>query len=153
MAPLLSARGRWQANPGMTVDKLVVPRAHWEILSAHAARCWPEEACGLLGGLPGLVHAVYLVENSLHSRTAYLMAPADQVGAMTDIEARGWEVVGIFHSHPAGPETPSASDIAQAYYPEAVYVILAPGEGGVWQGRGFFIAAGTVQEVGLELRE
>jgi proteasome lid subunit RPN8/RPN11 len=39
------------------------------------------------------------------------------------MEAQGLEMVGIYHSHPHGPDSPSPTDIAEAYYPDAVYLI------------------------------
>lgn len=117
----------------------------------HVRRWWPEEACGLLGGPSGQVERVYLVENARHSRTDYFMDPTQQVEAMLEIEGRGWEVCGIFHSHPAGPPRPSTTDIDCAYYPDAVYLILAPGVEPVWTMRGFEIDSGQVREVSLEV--
>jgi hypothetical protein len=38
--------------------------------------------------------------------------------------------------------------VAQAYYPDSIYVILAPqAAAGEWRGRAFRIEAGAVQEV------
>jgi proteasome lid subunit RPN8/RPN11 len=136
------------------MDEILKLRAvHWHAMADHVGRHWPEEACGLLGGPPGVVEAVFTVENSLHSRVAYEMDPRGQVEAMTALEAKGWDVVGIFHSHPAGPPVPSATDVAQAYYPEAVYVIWAPGGADDWNARGFRIAGGSVREVRLVVSE
>jgi proteasome lid subunit RPN8/RPN11 len=70
---------------------------------------------------------------------------------MLEIENNGWELSGIFHSHPHGPPVPSPSDVAQAYYPEAVYLICAPDARGAWRGRGFRIEAGQVAEVEIKL--
>ena len=41
------------------------------------------------------------------------------------IESSDLELISIYHSHPQGPEEPSASDIVQSYYPECVYLIWA----------------------------
>lgn len=89
--------------------------------------CYPLEGCGLLAGdaAAGWVTAVYPIENSLHSPTAYKMDPAQQIQAMLDLEARGWQLLAIYHSHPHGPEIPSATDVALATYPEALYVIVS----------------------------
>jgi proteasome lid subunit RPN8/RPN11 len=81
------------------------------------------------------------------------MDPTAQVQAMLEIEAAGWDVCGIFHSHPSGPPVPSATDVAQALYPEAVYVIASPDSAQGWALRGFLIEAGTVREVALEVVE
>jgi len=114
----------------------------------HVQRHAPEEACGILAGVGGRVTQVFAIENMLHSPVAYEMDPVQQVQAMLALEAAGWDICGIFHSHPAGPALPSATDLAQAYYPEAVYVILAP-NGGRWGMRGFSLADGQAAEVPL----
>lgn len=117
---------------------------------AHLAACAPEEGCGLLGGINGQVQTVYPVENILHSPVEYLMDATEQVRVMMALEQAELEIAGIFHSHPTGPPTPSPTDVAQAYYPDAVYVIGAPDAEGHWQARGFRIEAGKVVEVELK---
>jgi proteasome lid subunit RPN8/RPN11 len=37
------------------------------------------------------------------------------------------EIVGVYHSHPAGPPVPSPTDLAEAHYPEWIYVIVGLG--------------------------
>jgi proteasome lid subunit RPN8/RPN11 len=133
---------------------LTLAAAHWQALLAHVQAESPNEACGLLGGEAGVVRRVYPVENSLHSPWEYQMDPADQVRVMLEIEASGWELSGIYHSHPGGPPAPSPTDVARAYYPESVYVILAPDQGrGAWRGRAFRIDEGRVEEVPLRVVE
>ena len=134
-------------------DILKLRLAHWHAMAEHVRRHWPEEACGLLGGPPGLVEAIFPVENRLHSPVAYELDPRGQVEAMVALEAKGWDVVAIFHSHPAGPLVPSATDVAQAYYPEAVYLIWAPVEGDQWNARGFRIVEGKISEIELVVLE
>ncbi len=133
------------------INRLRLRPEHKQLMLEHVRRWWPEEACGLLGGGAAQVEQVFLIENSRHSPTDYYMDPTQQVEAMLAIEARGWEVLGIFHSHPAGPLRPSATDIDRAYYPDAVYIILAPEAGLDWAMRGFAIDAGQVWEVPLEV--
>ncbi len=135
----------------MVADQLRLTPEQLQSMLAHAQSEWPNEACGLLGGPPGLVRQVYPVENVRHSPVEYTMDPAEQVRVMLEIEAAGWEVCGIFHSHPAGPPVPSPSDVAQAYYPEAAYVILAPDRQGAWSARAFEIDGGRAREIGLEV--
>jgi proteasome lid subunit RPN8/RPN11 len=59
------------------------------------------------------------------------------------------DLVGIYHSHPSGPEMPSVTDVAEAYYPEAIYLIWS-GANGEWTCRGFTIKAGIVAEVMID---
>ena len=123
--------------------------AHYAAILAHVESERPHEACGLLAGTAQGVLRVYPVENICHSSTAYEMAPAQQVAAFLDMEAAGWELAAIYHSHPAGPAEPSPTDVAQAFYPEAVYVIVSPNveaAAGTWQARGFRIEGGQVRE-------
>jgi proteasome lid subunit RPN8/RPN11 len=65
-------------------------------------------------------------------------------------EDEGLELAAIYHSHPAGPETPSATDIAQAFYPDSVYIICSLAQTGNAVLRGFRIRDGQAIEVNLE---
>ncbi|MEW6568745.1 MAG: M67 family metallopeptidase [Chloroflexota bacterium] len=96
----------------------------------HVLSCLPEEACGLVGGLAGDVRQVIPVVNILHSPVRYRMDPRGQVEAMRQIEEAGLDLVAIYHSHPQGPEGPSATDLAEAAYPEALHLIWFPDVGG-----------------------
>lgn len=116
---------------------------------AHVQAEWPLEACGLLGGIGRRVLAVYPTRNELASPVRYRVHPDDLIRVMLELEARGWELVGIYHSHPHGPPVPSAIDVAEAYYPEAVYVIAAPVRG-EWGLRAFRIVDGKTLEVPLQ---
>lgn len=119
---------------------------------AHVQDGLPNEACGLLGGLDGRVHKVYAVTNAAQSPVSYTMDPLEQVRAMVAIEEAGWELLGIFHSHPQGPPAPSATDLAKAYYPDAAYIILSPDARGGWQARGFNMVEGQVSEIAVRVR-
>jgi proteasome lid subunit RPN8/RPN11 len=111
----------------------------------------PEEACGLLAGLGNQVKMVLPITNELHSPVRYRMAAREQLDAFDLFDFDGLELVGIYHSHPNGPDNPSATDIAEAFYPEALYLIWSA-QGGVWNCRAFRIQEGQVQEVGLRVR-
>ncbi len=92
----------------------------------HLQACYPLEGCGLVAGDDaGWVTAVYPIENSLHSPTAYKMDPQQQVQAMLHLEANCWQLLAIYHSHPHAPATPSVTDIQQAYYPETFTMIVS----------------------------
>jgi proteasome lid subunit RPN8/RPN11 len=110
----------------------------------------PEEACGLLSGQIEArtyrVAAVIPTTNELHSPVRYRIDPHEQIAAFNRIDAQGLELVGIYHSHPAGPMSPSPTDIAEAYYPEAVYLIWSA-PAGEWQCTAFLIQDGQVTPV------
>ncbi len=94
-------------------------------LLTHLRTEYPLEACGILAGQAGQVTQVYPIENILRSPTAYEMNPQQQLAAMLAIEEREWDLLAIYHSHPNGPEIPSPTDIAQAYYPDVIHVIVS----------------------------
>jgi proteasome lid subunit RPN8/RPN11 len=110
----------------------------------------PEEACGLLSGQIEAriyrVAAVIPTTNELHSPVRYRIDPLEQIAAFNWIDAQGLELVGIYHSHPAGPMSPSPTDIAEAYYPEAIYLIWSA-PAGEWQCTAFLIQDGQVAPV------
>jgi proteasome lid subunit RPN8/RPN11 len=77
------------------------------------------------------------------------MDPEEQLNALEWIDANGLELVGIYHSHPAGPETASVTDIAEAAY-EVVHVIWSR-SGRKWKARGFWIEAGELTDVDIQI--
>ncbi len=110
----------------------------------------PEEACGLLGGIGNRVFAVVPVTNILRSVTRYRMEPGEQLRAFQQLEAEGMDLIGIYHSHPAGPAQPSKTDIAEAYYPDAAYLIWSMNIEG-WKCLAFRMGDGLFQEVEIRI--
>lgn len=132
--------------------KLVLTRQHLEEIIAHALEESPNEACGLLGGKEGRVEKVYPLPNVERSPVRYRAEPEAQFRAMTEIEERGWEIVGIYHSHPWGPPYPSGVDVEMAYYPEAIYLIVSLGDPQRPVVKAFNLAKRPPEEVELEIQ-
>lgn len=128
---------------------LDIPTDIWEQMRMHVSQLAPEEACGMLAGQGRRAMRVFPVENALHSPTRFLMEAHQQLAALEEIERQDWELVGIYHSHPAGPETPSPTDLAEAYYPEAAALIWSR-PAGIWQCRAFQILTGEVRELAIK---
>lgn len=127
--------------------ELVLPRPFYHQILSHLQAEYPLEACGILAGKAGKIVRVYAIENKLHSPTAYEMEPQQQLAAMLEIEDKGWEMTAVYHSHPQGPETPSATDVAQAYYPDVVQLIVSLRQRSQPVMRGFMIGNGRIIEV------
>jgi proteasome lid subunit RPN8/RPN11 len=108
----------------------------------------PEEACGLVAGIGNRSQRVFIISNIMGSSTRFQLDPQQQLDVLLMIEDNDWELLGIYHSHPTGPAYPSARDILEAAYPEAVHLIWSPLQGD-WVCRGFFIEKGKVKEVSL----
>ena len=133
--------------------QLHLSQRHARALVQHAQRDAPNEACGVLAGQGERVMRVYPVTNADHSPTTYRLDPEEQYRAYVKIEERGWEVVGVYHSHTHAPAYPSPTDIEQAYFPEAVHLILSLADPDQPLLRGFRIVEGQVEELGLEISE
>jgi proteasome lid subunit RPN8/RPN11 len=130
-------------------EKLILSVEHWQAMRRHARRCAPLEACGLLAGKNGLVEMTIGIPNAERSPLRFRMEPRAQWRAFQRIEAAGLELVGIYHSHPNGPEAPSPTDIAEALYPVAQIIWYQVD--GRWQARGFWIEAEKAAEINLEV--
>ncbi len=131
---------------------LTIARPFLDQVLDHLQACYPLEGCGLLAGdETGLVTAVYPIDNVLHSPTAYEMDPKQQIEAMLALEAAGWQLLAIYHSHPQGPEEPSATDITLAYYPKVLYIIVSLREQTLPVVRAFQIMAQEVVEQKIKI--
>lgn len=105
---------------------LTIKRPFLQQVLQHLQAAYPLEGCGLLAGdALGQVTAVYPIHNILQSPTKYEMDPRQQIQAILDMEANGWQMIAIFHSHPQGPDYPSPTDIALAFYPDAANIIVS----------------------------
>jgi [CysO sulfur-carrier protein]-S-L-cysteine hydrolase len=131
--------------------QLVLSKRQWQDMSDHVARQVPLEACGLLAGKKDRVEEVIFVRNRAQSPERFVMDPYEQLKAFDWLESNGLDLLGIFHSHPTGPETLSATDIAEAAY-EVVHLIWSL-HGETWVLRGFWIENGQVFEVSLLIEE
>jgi proteasome lid subunit RPN8/RPN11 len=131
--------------------KLVLSKRQWHEMRDHVARQIPLEACGLLAGKNDRVKEVIFVRNRAQSPQRFVMDPYEQLKAFDWIESHGLDLLGIFHSHPTGPETPSTTDIAEAAY--EVFHLIWSLQGENWALHGFWIENGRVFEVSLLLEE
>jgi proteasome lid subunit RPN8/RPN11 len=131
------------------MQSLHLKSEHWQSMCGHVQAHAPLESCGLLAGKNNQVLAVLLVRNQAESPVRFVMDPIQQLNALDWIDANGLELVGIFHSHPTGPETVSVTDIDEAAY-EVVHVVWSR-LNDEWQARGFWIENGQVSEVTLEM--
>jgi proteasome lid subunit RPN8/RPN11 len=90
----------------------------------HCLAGLPNEACGLLAMEADRIAAVYPTSNQDESPSSYTIPPQEHFDALTDAEARGWRIGGVFHSHPQGPATMSSIDVARALEPDWVYMVI-----------------------------
>ena len=113
---------------------------------AHARNGLPNECCGLIASdSSGRVCFAYPLTNADPSPVTFTIDPDEHFGAMRHAENQGWEISGVFHSHPDGGATPSVTDVAMAWDPEWIYFVVAADEVGA-----FRIRSGEVLRLDLE---
>ena len=122
---------------------------HLQTMRRHVAAQAPLEACGMLAGKQDSVETVVRVHNAEQSPVRFRMDAQEQYNAFEWMDANGLELVGIFHSHPSGPETVSPTDIAEAAY-DVVHVVWSRTDH-AWSARGFWIEKEQVTEVTLQI--
>ena len=130
-----------------------IVRVREEVLAriTEEARHDPErECCGLLAGRGAVVSETFPARNMLASPTAFEIAPEELFGFFRQMRAAGLEHLGIYHSHPAGANTPSPRDIERAFYPDVAYFIVSPLAGAPRPVRAFSIREGRVTELTIE---
>jgi len=138
-----------ESNGSFPMNKLRIEQRHYAQMLEHLSLSLPLEGCGFLAGEEGLVTRVYGISNQLASPSAFEMEPQQQLIAMMDIEDRGLDLLAIFHSHPVGPEYPSAVDVSAAYYPEAISLVISFAGTEQPVARAFYIQDEQIREIPL----
>ena len=93
-----------------------------------ASSAYPNECCGLIEGVDaadGLsATAIHEAENiAKDPRHRFLIDPQVQFDLMRRLRGADTRIIGCFHSHPNGEAKPSATDRAEAYESDFVYLI------------------------------
>jgi [CysO sulfur-carrier protein]-S-L-cysteine hydrolase len=137
--------------PSASLAAMKVPRQMLEEMIAHAREEAPNECCGMIGGADGSATTVYRSINAEASPLRYSLDASDQFRIMQEIEKRGEELVGIYHSHTGSAAYPSQTDVNLASYPDAVYVIVSLEDPQSPDVRGFWIRDGRIEEAELDV--
>jgi len=101
-----------------------LPASVREAMLSHSRSELPNECCGLLLGR-GRIERSVPMRSDPPSPEAFYMDPEQQMAVFGDMEVRGQQLLGIYHSHPAGPAEPSGMDLRLAFHPDALYVIIS----------------------------
>lgn len=131
---------------GILPERLVVPEALRTEIVAHARELFPRECCGIIAGGDALTEVVRLT-NLEPGVTRYLMDEEEFFRAYWAIENRGERLIAVYHSHPVTVAYPSVTDVANATWPDAVYLICSLEVPNAPVLRGFRIVDGTITEV------
>lgn len=137
------------ADKPMTIQ---IERTLINRILSHAQHDADAEVCGLIGARNGVPQQVYPVRNTATDPARlFAMAPQEQIAALRAMRENGEELFAIYHSHPHAPAAPSTIDLAEAAYPEALYLIVSLDTKGVLELRGYRLHKQTVEPVELEM--
>jgi proteasome lid subunit RPN8/RPN11 len=103
---------------------VILPRAVRDAIVAHAREAAPNECCGLLVGSTHAIASAVRAGNLSEHPARFLVDPKDHIQARRDARASGLDVIGFYHSHPHSAAEPSATDLAEAAYPNHRYLIV-----------------------------
>ena len=128
---------------GMTIE---VTSGTMATLLEEAERAAPQECCGLLLGAGSKVLEARPAANvALDPARHFEIDPAALFAAHRAARGGGPELLGYYHSHPAGHPFPSATDCEHASGDDRVWAIIAGGEVVFWRdGPGGFAAMAVV---------
>ena len=128
----------------------------------HARREVPNEACGIIVGDRAAVDGGRALRwvplrNQLASPYRYAIDPDDLLRLTIGTDDADEVFWAIVHSHVASPARPSPTDVREAHYPEALYLLVsldaaeANAATGAESVRAWRIVEGGVHEVELSV--
>ncbi|CUW41157.1 putative CysO-cysteine peptidase [Magnetospirillum sp. XM-1] len=108
---------------------LVLSAEQMADIATAAEAAWPAEGCGLLIGKGRRVITVTRVMNAdnllkAQGNDRFELDPKVRFAAERSVRGTKERVVGHWHSHPDGSARPSATDLAQAWEPELIWLIV-----------------------------
>jgi proteasome lid subunit RPN8/RPN11 len=131
---------------------LIIDRATYDAIVAHAKRDHPVEACGVVAGPERSDRPERFVPmvNAAGSPTFYEFDSTELLALYKEMWANDEEPVVVYHSHTDTEAYPSRTDIGLASEPDAHYVLVSTREHGNNEGpvefRSYRIVDGEVTE-------
>ncbi|MDP8244639.1 MAG: M67 family metallopeptidase [Candidatus Hinthialibacter antarcticus] len=106
-------------------ESVVVPPSFLQKIIDQAEAAAPNECCGVLGGKGSVVTSVYPIENDLCAPDRFNGNPEALFCAVRKMRKANEDMIGVFHSHPSSPPTPSQRDREDNHYPGLFYFIIS----------------------------
>ena len=131
----------------------VIPRVIVNKILGHAQRTAPEECVGILSGDNRTIQGWHPLTNQRRDPRRFLADSGQQIRLFKQLREQDRQVVAIYHSHPKGPPEPSALDLEQAHYPEALYLIVSLDTDGRLDLAGFLIRDSKADPQELTIRD
>lgn len=110
-----------------------ISRALLDKIQRHLEAGYPNEACGVMLGINGVITEVVTADNQRtgspasgaeSARNRYLIDPIAYLKIEREADRRRMQVLGIYHSHPDVAARPSQFDLDHAW-PNLSYLIVS----------------------------
>ena len=134
------------------IKEIAIPRKIVQDLLHHAQQTPEQEVCGLISSQNNTPQRSYPIKNTADKPESFFNLDAQQqIQAMANMRDNNEQLFAIYHSHPTAPAIPSSTDIEQANYPDALYIIISLDTKGVLELRGYKKANAEFIEAPLRL--
>jgi len=133
-------------QPEFEAPPLHLPAEMRDAIVAHARADAPRECCGIIAGEGGRLVKLYPLANVEPGEDRYLIDPDEVYKVWRTLENAGQEIAVIYHSHPMTVAYPSRTDVAEAFWTEAYYVICSLSDPNNPVLRAFRIVESTIAE-------
>lgn len=141
---------------------MILSASHRQMILDEAAAAYPAECCGLLVGTGNsadgwCVTRVVPTANvappeSGHSiRDRFEVDPQTRFDLERELRGQSEAVIGHYHSHPDHPAEPSATDLAKAFEPSLVWIIVGVEAGEATGITAFRLAGEAFEPLALEI--
>ncbi len=123
----------------------IIPRILLNRILDHAQRSLPAECVGILSGQGKTVLGWHPLTNQWSDGRRFLADSTELIALLRQLRETGRELVAIYHSHPQSAASPSLTDVQQAHYPDALYLIVSLQTNGRLEMNGYLIRDGQTE--------
>ncbi|MEO5363888.1 MAG: M67 family metallopeptidase [Magnetococcus sp. DMHC-8] len=131
----------------------IIPRPILNRMLGHAQRSLPAECVGILSGQGRALLGWHPLTNQWQDGQRFLADSTELIALLRQLRLEGRELVAIYHSHPHADASPSPTDLQQAYYPEALHLIISLQTSGRLEMNGYLIRDGQPQRQELTIMD
>ena len=107
------------------MEKLYLSQSIVKDVLGHARAALPGECVGLLFGQEDEVKRHVSLTNVADVSTRYFAEPTELFAALQEADAKGDDLLAIYHSHPNGRQTLSKTDTKEVRYDAAHLVVVS----------------------------
>lgn len=123
-------------------------------IMSHVQSVDGEEVCGFLSSRNGDEFGFYPIRNKAADPSRlFHMDEKEQITAMKNMREKDEKLFAIYHSHPTSAAVPSITDIREATYPEALYLIVSLSTVGVLEMRAYYLIGEMGEEIAVKATE